>query len=294
MTAISAALVKELRERTGAAMMDCKRALEETQGSLDNAVEVLRKSGRAKADKKAGRTAAEGRVEIAESDDNRVIMVEVNSETDFVAKDQNFVPFVKAVAETVLHNQIETVAELLEQKLIGDESHTVEEARQALVAKVGENVQIRRIVLCKEAAAIGTYVHSGKIGAIVAIDIDDKELARVLAMQVAASHPKVISPEDVDQATVAKEKEIFLAQSASSGKPQAIIEKMVEGRLKKFLDEISLVGQPFVKDPEVTVGSLLNKHHAKVIEFYRFEVGEGIEKTAEDFKEAVMSQVKGN
>ena len=293
MTAISAALVKELRERTGAAMMDCKRALEETQGSLEGAVEVLRKSGSAKADKKAGRIAAEGRVEIVELN-NKAVMVEVNSETDFVAKDQNFVPFVKSVAETALQHQIETVADLLGQPLKGDESHTVEEARQALVAKVGENVQIRRIVMCKDVATIGTYVHSGKIGAMVALDVDNKELARELAMQVAASNPKVTSPEDIDQATIAKEKEIFLAQSASSGKPQNIIEKMVEGRLKKFLDEVSLVGQPFVKDPEITVGSLLNKHRAKVLAFYRFEVGEGIEKTAEDFKEAVMSQVKGN
>jgi elongation factor Ts len=290
---ISAALVKELRERTGAAMMDCKKALEASEGNIEQAVEELRKSGRTKADKKAGRIAAEGAIVIVENA-KQAVMIEVNSETDFVARDQHFTAFVKAAAETALATTISDVSLLLTQTLQG-QTQSVEEARQALVAKVGENVQIRRIVLSNPlAVTIGAYVHSHKIGVLVELDMNNKDLARDIAMHIAASKPMVISPEDVNQETVAKEKEIYLAQSASSGKPQEIIEKMVIGRLKKYLDEVSLLGQPFVKDPDMTVGSLLNKHRAKVLAFYRFEVGEGIEKASEDFKQAVMSQVQGS
>jgi elongation factor Ts len=196
---------------------------------------------------------------------------------------------------TSLKNLVANVEELSGLVLEGQAPQTVEEARQALVAKVGENVQVRRAVLSgKTATCVGTYNHGNRIGVVVELDIDNKDLAKDIAMHIAASRPIVISPDEVSKDLVAKEKEIYMAQAASSGKPQDIIEKMVVGRLKKFLDEVSLVGQPFVKDPDVTVGSLLSKHKAKVIAFHRYEVGEGIEKVVEDFKESVMSQVQGS
>lgn len=292
MTAISAGMVKELRERTGAGMMECKKALETSKGDMELAIEELRKSGRTKADKKAGRVAAEGMVAMADNG-KQVAMIEVNCETDFVGRDANFVAFVKAAAETALKAGESDVSKLSALTLHGT-STTVEEARQELVTKVGENVQIRRIVLSNQSSAVaGTYIHGSRIGVIVELDADNKELARDIAMHVAASRPLVISPEQVPQDIVAKEKEIYLAQAATSGKPQDIIEKMVMGRLKKYLDEVSLSGQPFVKDPDTTVGALLNKNRAKVLAFHRFEVGEGIEKIVEDFREAVMQQVQG-
>lgn len=288
---ISASLVKELRERTGAGMMECKKALEASNGDLDLAIEELRKSGRAKADKKAGRTAAEGAIAIAD-DDALAAMIEVNSETDFVARDENFTAFVQSVLDTVIKTKLTNIDELLQQKYqSGDQ--TIEEARLGLVAKVGENVQIRRAVISGSGAqCVGTYLHGNRIGVIVELDTDNKDLARDVAMHIAASRPLVITPENVPEDVLNKEREIYMAQAASSGKPQDIIEKMVAGRVKKYLDEVSLVGQPFVKDPDVSVGALLNKNRAKVLAFYRFEVGEGIEKTTEDFKEAVMSQMK--
>lgn len=288
-TPISAALVKELRERTGAAMMDCKKALEATQGDIEAAIEELRKSGAAKAGKKAGRVAAEG-VVVAAGDGKKAVLIEINSETDFVARDSNFTTFAKAAAETALQAGVTDVAQLSALTLQGSQQ-TVEEARLALVNKVGENVQIRRVVFA-EAPTTGIYIHGSRIGVMVELDTDNLELAKDVAMHIAASHPIVVSPEQVSADVIAKEKEIFMAQAATSGKPQDIIEKMVVGRLKKFLDEVSLTGQPFVKDPDVTVGSLLSKHRAKVVAFHRFEVGEGIEKVVEDFKEAVMSQVQ--
>jgi len=292
MTVISATQVKELRERTGAGMMECKKALEVSGGSLEGAIEELRKRGIAKAGNKAARVAAEGAVTIIDKD-KQAAMIEVNSETDFVARDTNFTAFVKAVAETVLQSQVKDVEQLATLPLY-QATQTVEEARQALVAKIGENVQIRRFVLSSaNAGSVGTYIHGNRIGVVVELNVDNKELARDVAMHIAASKPIVISPEDVPQDIVAKEKEIYLAQAATSGKPKEIIEKMVVGRLKKYLDEVSLIGQPFVKDPDITIGSLLNKHGAKVIAFYRYEVGEGIEKVTEDFKDAVMSQVQG-
>lgn len=293
MSIISATQVKELRERTGAAMMDCKRALTDAQGDMESAIEILRKSGAAKAGKKAGRVAAEGAISITENA-KQAVMTEINSETDFVSRDENFIAFTKAVTQTALQSALHNVDELATSKLQGG-AQTVEEARQALVAKVGENVQLRRVILSNPAAAaVGTYLHGNRIGVIVELDTDNKELARDIAMHIAASKPIVISPDNVPADIVAKEKEIYMAQAATSGKPQEIIEKMVVGRLKKYLDEVSLTGQPFVKDPDVTVGSLLSKHRAKVLAFYRFEVGEGIEKISEDFKEAVMSQVQGS
>jgi elongation factor Ts len=291
---ISAAQVKELRERTGAGMMECKKALTMSGGDMERAIEELRKLGITKAGKKAGRIAAEGAIAIADNG-KYAAMVEINSETDFVARDGNFTSFVKAVTETALDAKVEDISQFASLPLKNYAPRTVEEVRHELVAKVGENVQIRRIVLSHSGAqTIGTYVHSNRIGVIVELDTDNKELARDIAMHIAASRPVVINPEDVPKELVAKEKEIYMAQAASSGKPKDILEKMVAGRLKKYLDEVSLTGQPFVKDPDLTVGALLKKHRAKVLGFYRYEVGEGIEKSTEDFKDAVMSQVQGS
>lgn len=292
MTTISAGLVKELRDRTGAGMMECKKALTMTDGDIEKAIEELRKMGVTKAGKKAGRVAAEGVILVAD-DGKQSVMIEINSETDFVSRDENFLAFGKAVAATALQHKVEDVEKFSALTLQGTDK-TVEVARQELVAKVGENVQIRRIVVSSDTAATtGSYIHGSRIGVLVELDTDNKDLARDIAMHIAASKPIVISPENVSEELVAKEKEIYMAQAATSGKPQDIIEKMVAGRLKKFLDEVSLTGQPFVKDPDVTVGSMLNKNRAKVLAFHRFEVGEGIEKISEDFKEAVMSQVQG-
>lgn len=292
-TIISAAQVKELRERTGAGMMECKKALAVTDGDMERAIEELRKQGITKAGKKAGRIAAEGAVVIA-SEGKHAAMIEINSETDFVARDENFTAFVKAVAQTALGTRETDVNAFIQLPLKGAEPKTVEVARQELVSKVGENVQIRRIAHSSDAAAVvGSYTHGNRIGVIVELDTDNAELARDIAIHIAASKPLVISPEQVPQDLIAKEKEIYTAQAATSGKPQDIIEKMVLGRLKKYLDEVSLVGQPFVKDPDANVGALLTKNRAKVIAFTRFEVGEGIEKVVEDFRESVMSQVQG-
>lgn len=291
MTDITAGMVKELRERTGAGMMECKKALTSTNGDMELAVEELRKSGQAKADKKSGRVAAEGAVVIADNG-KQAAMLEINSETDFVARDENFTKFVKAAVQTVLNTKTTDVEALVKLPLDG-QSSSIEEARQALISKVGENVQVRRAVLSSDnAACVGTYLHGNRIGVIVELDVDNTELARDIAMHIAASKPIVVSPDNVPQDLVAKEKEIYKAQAAVSGKPDDIIEKMVVGRLKKFLDEVSLIGQPFVKDPDVTVGGLLSKHRAKVLAFYRYEVGEGIEKITEDFRESVMQQVQ--
>ncbi len=293
---ISAALVKELRERTGAGMMECKKALEASQGDIEVAIEELRKSGAAKAGKKAGRVAAEGAIVIATTADNkRAVMIEINSETDFVARDTNFTSYVKAVGDTALQGNIADVAALSAAQLAG-QGKSVEEARLELVQKVGENVQIRRIQTTGDQAAyVGSYTHGNRIGVIVELDTANEELARDVAMHIAASRPIVVSPDKVSQDLIDKEKEIYTAQAATSGKPADIIEKMVVGRLKKFLDEVSLTGQPFVKDPDMTVGTLLAKNKAKVLAFHRYEVGEGIEKIVEDFKEAVMSQAaQGN
>lgn len=288
---ITAALVKELRERTNAPMMDCKKALEKTNGDLELAIEELRKQGITKAGKKAGRIAAEG-VIVVKSDGKHSVMLEINCETDFVARDANFTNFVEKAAETALSTGITDVAEFANAKFVGT-NKSVEEVRQELVAKIGENVQVRRIIRTSDnAATVGAYLHGSRIGVLVELDTDNNELARDVAMHIAASRPLVISPDDVPQDLVAKEKEIYMVQAAGSGKPQEIIEKMVIGRLKKYVDEVSLNGQQFVKDPDTSVGALLNKNRAKVLAFYRFEVGEGIEKVTEDFREAVMQQVK--
>lgn len=288
---ILAAQVKELRDRTGAGMMECKKALTACDGDLDRAMEELRKAGITKAGNKASRIAAEGAIVIMEKN-GRALIMEINSETDFVARDTNFIEFCKAVAATALAAQETNVDVVTKLPLVDQTSTTVEEARQKLVATVGENVQIRRISLSNlTAGGIGTYLHGNRIGVLVELDVDNKTLARDIAMHIAASKPLVIDPSQVSAELVAKEKEIYLAQAATSGKPPEILDKMVAGRLKKYLDEISLLGQPFVKDPDTTVGSLLNKNRAKVLAFVRYEVGEGIEKTTEDFRAAVLSQI---
>lgn len=300
MTTITAALVKELRETTGAGMMECKKALEATRGDIKLAIEELRKSGKAKAEKRAGRIAAEGVVVLlADTDHKQAMMLEVNSETDFVGRDESFLAFAKAVAETAWAGKIANLQLLASKPLKGHAGHTVEESRQALISKVGENVLVRRIIFSNalpnpETQTLGYYRHGERIGVVVELDIDNKELAKDLAMHIAANRPLVITPDQVPADLIEKEKEIYSAQAANSGKPKEIIEKMVSGKLKSFMSEVSLVGQPFIKNTDMTVGDLLLKSGAKVLAFHRFEVGEGIEKTEEDFAQAVMSQIQGS
>ncbi len=289
--AITASLVKELRERTGAGMMECKKALTETNGDIEAAIENMRKSGQAKAAKKAGRTAADGVIVVARSGDGRrAVMVEVNCETDFVAKDDNFRSFADAVAERVLNSDAADVAALMALPLHEGEDTTIEEARQALVSKIGENMNVRRFARLEAQGEIANYSHGVRIGVLVDLSGGDAELGRDLAMHIAASHPVCVAAEQVPADLLAKEREITEAQAKESGKPDNIVEKMVEGRMRKYLSEITLVGQPFVKDPDTTVGKLLESRGATVHAFTRFEVGEGIEKKVEDFREEVMAQ----
>ena len=289
--AVTAQLVKELRERTGAGMMECKKALVETAGDLDAAIEHLRKAGLAQADKKAGRVAAEGRIALAQArDGKRAVMVEINCETDFVARDENFNAFADAVAANALDLASGDIDQLMLTK-IGD--RTVEEARQTLIAKIGENVQVRRMVRRTTDGVLGSYVHGGKIGVLVDLKSGGVELARDLAMHVAALNPAYVNEADVPQDVIAKEREILAAQAESSGKPAEIVEKMIAGRLRKQLAEITLLGQPFVKDGDITVGKLLARSGATVAGFSRIAVGEGIEKKESNFADEVMQQVKG-
>jgi elongation factor Ts len=291
--AVTAAMVKQLRERTGAGMMECKRALVETGGDIETAVENLRKAGLAKADKKASRVAAEGKIALATSEDNsRAVMVEVNCETDFVAKDANFNAFVNTVAAKALQMPTSDVGPLMDASI--DDGTTVEQARQALVAKIGENVQVRRMVQKDTEGTLGAYIHGGRIGVLVEIEGGDPELARDLAMHVAALNPPYVSADDIPADVLAKEKDILIAQAKDSGKPDHIIEKMVSGRLRKHLSEITLLGQAFVKDGDVTVARLLEQNDASVTGFDRLVVGEGIEKRQENFAEEVMQQVAGD
>jgi elongation factor Ts len=287
---ISASMVKELRERTGAGMMECKKALTESNGDLDLAVENMRKSGLAKADKKAGRVAAEGRVAIEQSSD-AAAMAEVNCETDFVANGEEFGGFASAIAKAVLAASPASVEALNDVKLASGE--TADLVRRNLVAKIGENITVRRIERYQAKGTVfGAYIHGTRIGVIVEMKGGNPVLAKDIAMHVAASRPLCVKPEQVSADVLDKEREIIRAQSADSGKPAAIIEKMVEGRLKKFLAEVTLLGQPFVKDPEQTVEKLLKSAGAEVLRFTRFEVGEGIEKKQEDFAAEVMAQAR--
>jgi len=292
---ITAASVKELRDRTGAGMMECKKALQETSGDIETAIENMRKSGLAKAAKKAGRIAAEGVIIIEKAGDaERVAIVEVNCETDFVTKGDDFQQFATAVADCVLRNDPEDLEELKASPMEAGGSETVEECRQHLVAKIGENINVRRFsLISSETGKLGVYLHGGRIGVVVDLADGDEGLARDIAMHVAASRPVCVSEQDIPAEIIDKEKEIFSAQAAESGKPEAIIEKMVAGRIQKFINEITLTGQPFIKDPDMKVGKLLDETHASVNGFIRFEVGEGIEKKEENFAEEVMAQAKG-
>ena len=291
---ITAAMVKELRERTGSGMMECKKALQEAGGDIDTAIENMRKSGLAKADKKAGRVAAEGRIAIKISDDgNTAAIVEVNCETDFVSGGDEFLDFVNAVAAAALQNTPESVEALVSLPIDGGQS--IEERRKEMVSKIGENIQVRRFeIMSAGNAAFGSYLHGNRIGVLIGMENGKDELIKDVAMHIAASKPTCVTEDQVPPEVLEKEREILIAQAQDSGKPQDIIEKMVDGRIRKYLAEITLVGQPFVKDPDKTVGALLKDEGAKVTGFVRYEVGEGIEKKQENFADEVMAQVKAS
>ncbi|WP_411726906.1 translation elongation factor Ts [Methyloglobulus sp.] len=291
---ISAAMVKELRERTSSGMMECKKALVEANGDMELAIENMRKSGLAKADKKSGRIAAEGIIGVKVSDNGKTVaMVDVNCETDFVAKADDFVKFVNGITTTLLSAPITTEDELLAMKLA--DGQIVDELRRNLIAKLGENIAVRRFQKYQTATG-GTacYLHGSKIGVIVELTAANPELGKDIAMHIAASKPICVSEGQVAPETIEKEKEIFRAQAAESGKPTDIIEKMVTGRISKFFAEVTLLGQPFIKDDKLTVGKLVASKANNVVRFTRFEVGEGIEKKEENFAEEVMAQVRGS
>lgn len=287
MAEITAAMVKELRDITGAGMMDCKKALVAANGDKDAAIEAMRKSGAIKAANKATRTAAEGTIAVAH-DGNKVVLVELNSETDFAAKNAQFVEFADKVAKLALANNISDVETLKNAQLDGQ---SVADSLTALVAKIGENLQLRRCVMV-EGDNLGVYVHSNRrIGVAVVLKGGDAELAKHVAMHVCASKPEFVHPEDVSAEVVAKERQIQIDIAVQSGKPQAIAEKMVEGRMKKFTGEVSLTGQPFVMDPSKTVGDILKEANADAVSFVRYEVGEGIEKKEANFADEVQAQI---
>ena len=291
---ITAAQVKELRERTGSGMMECKKALVEAGGDMEAAVELLRKSGAAKADKKAGRVASEGLIMIEiDADGKRGVMVEVNSETDFVARKDDFQQFAAAVTRRALNDKPADVAALSALPL-ADAGETIEEARKNMVATIGENITVRRMLaIDATAGTLAQYLHGGRIGVLVELQGGNEDLARDIAMHIAASRPVCVDETQVPQELLDKEREIFIAQAQESGKPAEIIEKMIDGRMRKYLGEITLVGQPFVKDPDQSVGKLLKAAGASVVRFERLELGEGIEKKQENFAEEVMAQVRG-
>jgi elongation factor Ts len=285
---MSAALIKELRERTGLGLLECKKALAAASGDVEKAIEEMRKSSGMKAAKKAGRTAADGVVVARVADDGSYgVIVEVNSETDFVARDENFLGFVNSVVDAAFAGKQTDVAALM----AGD----LESSREALVQKIGENISVRRIELVNaDSGVVGFYVHgNNRIAVLVELKAGDQDLARDIAMHVAAVNPQVVSPADMPAEVVAKETEIYTAQAQESGKPPEIIEKMIGGRIKKFLAENSLTEQSFVKDPDVTVGKLASSAGAEVLSFVRFEVGEGIEVAKVDFAEEVAAQLNG-
>jgi elongation factor Ts len=285
---ITADTVKQLRERTGAGMMECKKALVETKGDLDAAAELMRKTGLAKADKKAARVAAEGTI-AAERGERSAVLVEVNCETDFVARSDEFQAFARELAKSALAKSPDSLGALLGS---ANGAGSFEDQRRALIAKIGENISVRRFVKVTAPGALGTYIHGSRIGSLVALEGGDETLARDLAMHVAAVNPAYIDASQVPAAVLDKEREILTDQTKSEKKPPDIIAKMVEGRLRKYLAEITLLGQPFVKDPDITVEKLVKKAGAKVVQFVRYEVGAGIEKKQDDFVGEVMAQVK--
>ena len=290
--AITAALVKELRERTGAGMMDCKKALMETSADLEAAIDLMRTSGAAKAAKKSGRVASEGLVNLTVSDDNKnAVILEVNSETDFVTKGSAFIDFVDALGSLALKNKPESLEAFLSQTL--DSGETVDEARQGIIAKIGENISVRRLqIVTTENGVLGAYKHGERIAVLAVLSGTDGELAKDIAMHVAASKPECVSEDQLSSELVEREKAIFIEQAKESGKPDNIIEKMIIGRMKKFVNEVTLYGQSFVKDPDTTVGALVKSKGAEVESFIRYEVGEGMEKKEDNFVEEVMAQAQ--
>lgn len=292
---ITASMVKELRERTGSGMMECKKALQEAEGNIDTAIDNMRKSGLAKADKKAGRVAAEGRVAIeASKDGKKAVILEANCETDFVSGGDDFMSFASSVAKIALANQPSSIEALVALPMDGGEG-SIEETRQAMVARIGENIQIRRFELLETSnGSFGSYAHGARMSVLVEMENGNDDLIKDVAMHIAASNPMCVSEENVSAETLEKEKDILRAQALDSGKPAEIVEKMLSGRIRKYLAEITLVGQPFVKDPDKTVGALLSDAGATVARFVRYEVGEGIEKKVENFAEEVMAQVGGS
>ena len=290
--AITAALVKELRDRTGAGMMDCKKALVETNADLEAAIDLMRASGAAKAAKKAGRVASEGLVNVTISDDNKqAAILEVNSETDFVTKGSAFIDFVDSLGRLALKNKPDSVESFLGQKL--DSGETVDEARENIIAKIGENISVRRVqIISTETGVLGAYKHGDRIAVLTVLASQDSALAKDVAMHIAASRPECISEDQLSEELLEREKAIFIEQARESGKPENIIEKMIVGRMKKFVNEVTLYGQSFVKDPDVTVGELVKSNNSKVESFVRYEVGEGIEKKEDNFVEEVMAQAQ--
>ena len=289
---VTAAMVKELRQRTGSGMMECRKALRETEGDMDLAIENMRKAGLAKADKKSSRIAAEGRIAVAQSADTKsAVIVDVNCETDFVAKGDTFKNFANAIAEAILAADITTIDEAYELKLA--DGKTIDETRRGLISTLGENITLRRFTKVGTEGGTGYYLHGEKIGVLVDLATADAELAKDVAMHIAASKPQCVAEADVAAETIEKEKAIFVAQAEESGKPAEIIEKMIGGRIRKFLAEITLEGQAFIKDDKVTVGKLVSAKDNKVLAFVHLEVGEGIEKAEEDFAAEVMAQIRG-
>jgi len=290
--AITAALVKELRERTGAGMMDCKKALMETSADLEAAIDLMRASGAANAAKKSGRVASEGLVNLTVSDDNKnAVILEVNSETDFVTKGSAFIDFVGALGRLALKNKPESLEAFLSQTL--DSGETVDETRQGIIAKIGENISVRRLqIVTTENGVLGAYKHGERIAVLAVLSGTDGELAKDIAMHVAASKPECVSEDQLSSELVEREKAIFIEQAKESGKPDNIIEKMIVGRMKKFVNEVTLYGQSFVKDPDTTVGALVKSKGAEVESFIRYEVGEGMEKKEDNFVEEVMAQAQ--
>ena len=291
---VSADLVRQLRERTGSGMMECKKALVEADGDMDQAIEMMRKKGLAKADKKADRVAAEGKIFTLISDDGRTgVILEMNSETDFVAAGDDFNQFANAIARIILEKQPADADALIELPFDGDKD--VHTARKELVAKIGENIQLRRFqVFHTDNGRIGHYLHGARIGVMIEIEGGDEQLGKDLAMHIAASNPMAVDENSMPSEVVAKEREILKAQAEESGKPPEIVEKMLDGRVKKFLKETTLLGQPFVKDPDQSVEDLLKTAGGTVKGFTRYEVGEGIEKEEGNFAEEVMAQVRGS
>ena len=290
--AITAALVKELRDRTGAGMMDCKKALMETSEDLEAAIDLMRASGAAKAAKKAGRVASEGLVNLTISDDNKsAVILEVNSETDFVTKGSAFIDFVDTLGVLALKNKPESVEAFISQTL--DSGETVDEARQGIIAKIGENISVRRLqIVTTENGVLGAYKHGERIAVLTVLSGTEDELAKDIAMHIAASKPECVSEDQLSSELLEREKAIFIEQAKESGKPDNIIEKMIVGRMKKFVNEVTLYGQSFVKDPDTTVGALVKSKGAEVESFIRYEVGEGMVKKEDNFVEEVMAQAQ--